>query len=316
MLQNDQITAHPGSTVSVHVVLRPHLKPLLLPLSTNMLQPPFSNLSSDLIDEIVDWVAMLTFSEGVGTLLQVDREFGPRCRSHIFRQLIMRAGRFGTVPTLRRLLETSPHIIPYVREMRIVFQNQVDLWPPKPDPDLNHLVRSLASSPNPPSSLKIMASYNSEYKIQHPHHFTKWLATSFFSSALLELELSGIVNFPLEALRACRSLNSLKVYSVNINTAKPTKECQNTASVVPELESLDFEKSHALLRKISEHCDPQFVSLKKLKILRAYPEDKGQMALLQPILDQVQDTLEELHLEQYRPVSTKGTSSFAVFLLH
>ncbi|KAH6891688.1 hypothetical protein BKA70DRAFT_1441104 [Coprinopsis sp. MPI-PUGE-AT-0042] len=277
-----------------------------------MLTPPLSLLSSDLIDEIVDWVAVLCYLEGIRTLLKVDREFGSRCRAHIFRELRVRVGRFATIPTLRRLLETNPHIVPLVRQMQVVFQNQVNLWPTTPDLDLGLLTHSLAKSPNPPSSLVIWVSYNTEVKIDNPEGLTQWLATSFFSSTLLKLDLSSITNFPIEAVRACIALRSLKVFSVKISTSRKPLTSGIEGCRTPELEAFDFEKSQHFVQRLTEdsHAGPQHASLKKLKVLKACLEDKVHMLLLQPILDQAQDALEELQLHAYKVTSRQAPSDF------
>ncbi|KAH6891689.1 hypothetical protein BKA70DRAFT_1325881 [Coprinopsis sp. MPI-PUGE-AT-0042] len=281
-----------------------------------MLTPPLSILPSDLIDEIVNWVAVLGSSEGICTLLQVDREFGPRCRVHIFRALRVRVGRFGRVPALRRLVEKNPHIVPYVQEVQLVFQNQdsnqMNLWPPTPNPDLAHLTHSLASSPNPPSSLEIRAYANMKLRVNSPGCLTQWLTTSFFSSTLLNLSLSNITNFPLRAIQVCRALRSLKVRSVNITISKKEMKPRMNGGSIPELEVLEFEKSQDCVEKLAERrrSGPRYASFKRLKVIKARIEDNVQIPLLETILNQAQRSLEELHLRMSKGTSRQAPSKF------
>lgn len=269
-----------------------------------MLGHPICTLSVELIDEIVDWVALL--GTGVLALLQSARAFGPRCRMHFYEQVVFRLGRSSRLPTFRKLLETNPDILPCIRGIVIAFMTPEDLWS-EPNADFEYITHLLGKSPQPPALLQIRGPTNLSVH-NEPHSFHQWLSASFFPSTLRELCLQNVHGLVPQALRQFRNLESLKLSSVGIIKSTPSSFPDGDSGRLPQLNVLDSTNSYKLLRKVAapSRMSDRIVSLKALKVLKLCPEDMKQIPLVQAILDQAYSNLQELHFTN----STRCTRTF------
>ncbi|KAH6907408.1 hypothetical protein BKA70DRAFT_1427802 [Coprinopsis sp. MPI-PUGE-AT-0042] len=269
-----------------------------------MLGHPISTLSSELIDEIIDWALALNI--GILALLRADRAFGPRCRAHLYKQVNFRVGRSWKLPNFRKLLETNPSISPYIQGIGILFSRPDDLWTVR-NSDFEHIMHFLAKSPQPPTRFEIMGPTILS-GTDEPHHFHRWLLGSFFPSSLRELDLYNVSGLLPEVLRQCSSLQSLAIRSVGTIKSTPNTFTIEHGGPIPQLDVLDSTNSYRLVRKITEHepdSPHRLASLRSLRVLTVCPEDKKEMSLVQGILDEACLTLRDLHLTNYKAVRSQ-----------
>ena len=273
-----------------------------LPPPPPMLNPPLSNLSSELLGLIVEELADDTDYESARWLKRlsiVDRVFTPLCQSHIFKELILSGSKSEMAKQLSRaydILKTkqaSP--VSLVRRIRLDLEEQKNVSWLAQDRNLLSLMQMLSKAPLPPSQLEIYGRDTPTTKI--PDSIIEALANSFFSTTLESLLLSN-ARIPAKTLRISPALRHLDLYNVRFATPNKRVDGDNgefERRPLPKLRELDYTASHDVVRHfLSNESPEQMAEINQLRSLGIAPGDEEDMKLAQPALDAAHETLEEI----------------------
>jgi hypothetical protein len=266
-----------------------------------MLGHPLSTLSTELIDEIVDWVALSGSKNDLHNLLAIDRAFGGRCRTSLFKTLPLIVEDPEGLEACWSMIKGNPSIARYVCELhllRIESYSPVkrDIWSGD-DPCFDNIIQALGATSQPPTSLKVSG------RVDIPASFERWAAASFFSTTLARLDLSSVENFPLSTIRYLRNLRFLNLYMAGVVNEEGPGMALLTARAPhpPQLEELTFRMSGRAAHLLVEasHPDFQYAGLATLRVLRFHVRRMPEMAFLQAILNKSSSALEELQIHQH-----------------
>ncbi|KIM36007.1 hypothetical protein M413DRAFT_78788 [Hebeloma cylindrosporum] len=265
-----------------------------------MLNPPLSLLSDDLLAYLVTTVANLPFEqENLGNLSLADRAFTQSCQKYIFRELGLSNTKKVSkmLKNLKEVLDDKPKFANHVRLVELANETA---WLFN-DPTFTSIFSLLANSPIPPHTLLFGEFLGNSLKIDDPILVVRWLTRSFFSQTLTVLHLSDCQNMPLPIFLICPRLR--EVILDNVGTTEksyvkyPDELCSGRESPSPAV--LQYRNSHSLVKELITP-PPRFktpvVLWSNLRILTVAPHDKEALPYLQPILDAVCNTLEELYL--------------------
>ncbi|KAJ3515596.1 hypothetical protein NLJ89_g1662 [Agrocybe chaxingu] len=268
--------------------------------AVRMLNPPFSRLSPQLRDNIVDHCANLTaWWIHIANLALADRAFTARCRTHTFKEFTIRDACQSDedfekiVKTKWRVLDNDPSLARLVQGINIsVCTNERT---------------ALLSSDTLMEVFKILGETPIERKVRFewaagrenladPEGLVKSLSS--LSSSLTILHLRGWSNIPLEVFRVCSNLKNLILEEV-IPADDPGSSQHDSAAELPKLERLEYREGHEIIKLFSSPESDRLVDLSNLRILKASPHEPEDMKCLQPILDMTSETLEELYLTNF-----------------
>jgi hypothetical protein len=266
-----------------------------------MLSHPLSTLSAELIDEIVDWVALLGTKVDLRSLLATDRAFGERCRVRLFTTLALIVEYPEALEACWRMIQEHPPIIRYIRELQLQgIGSQItmerDIWSGA-EPSFDNIIQAVSTSPQPPTSLQLSG------RIEIPASFDRWTANSFFSTTLTNLDLNHVANFPLTTIRHLRNLSFLNIYWVGVEEEPLTPLQTARKQPPPKLESLTYRMAHRAVRLLVEASQPdsQYAVFNNLRVLHAQTKTRPDMASLQFLIGQSSSSLEELEIRHYHP---------------
>jgi hypothetical protein len=284
--------------------------------ATSMLGYPFSTLSTELIDEIVDWVALFGTKGHLRNLLATDRAFGERCRVNLFKTLPLIVAQPGALEDSWNMIKWSPSITRYIRELQVQLQRIGSHSPVKGDiwsgaqPCFDNIIQALSDSPQPPTSLHLSGP------IGISASFARWTASSFFTTTLTSLALKNVANFPLSAIRHLRNLRFLTLSWMEARAQEPVTPLQTKrASPLPELESLTYRIAHGAVLPLVEasHPDFQYVAFGKLRTLRSQTQSMADMTCLRFLINQSSSTLGELEIHHHHPYRPRTPPAFLPF---
>ncbi|KAH6908273.1 hypothetical protein BKA70DRAFT_1483807, partial [Coprinopsis sp. MPI-PUGE-AT-0042] len=261
-----------------------------------MLGYPISTLSTELIDEIVNYVDLLGNKKDIQSLFAADRSFSNRCRAILFKTLAVTVAQPKSLQVCRTTLDHSPNLIPYIRELQLQRASGIkpqDVWSGS-QPDFDNIIQTLSTSPRPLSSFKLSG------RLGHPESFAHWITNSFFSSALVALQISSVENFPLAILGAFPNLPSLDFDLVNSVMYELDEESSLSGLIklTPELEDFRYRSSYNIVRLLLEAShstvESQYTFLQRLRILHCHDQEQETMAQAQVLINQSFTTLEDL----------------------
>ncbi|KAJ3516655.1 hypothetical protein NLJ89_g995 [Agrocybe chaxingu] len=272
-----------------------------------MSSKPFSLLSQEVIDRIVDCLAELPlWWENLSTLALVNRVFTPRCQVHLFKELKLE-DEFETNKKFKakiakkwKILDSNHSLAENVRVLDISIgeEHNTKIFS---DATFLKILNLLKGSPFPPDTLRLEQPGNSLQPekmlpalVKASLHQT--LTTIFLKTTIYDEDCS---NIPLSIFPVCSKLKNITLQDVQI--PKEPEELAIPAGVdpsPPKIQRLDYRSSDRLVKYFLEpppSLEP-LVDLSNLRILKACPHEKEDMACVQPILDIASETLEELYL--------------------
>ena len=282
-----------------------------------MLNPPLSLLPQDLIDYLAEHVASLPFaSEALHNLSLADPAFTEVCRKYIFRTLTLgyvwgtRSSVSTRLEKVKNIFDDKPLFANRVRKIQLLIAHQQNAWFFQ-NPRNNHphgedaitftsILQLLAKSPMPPSELHIEVMV---YPMENPILIVEQLSQSFFSQTLTILHLSKCNNAPLPLFLLCPRLKEVcldRVAAVEGYDKYPDEQCSGRVS--PALEIFNYSDSQTVVKHMitpPSRFHTPVVLWSKLRVLTLCPQEREEMALLQPILDAACATLEELYLTNH-----------------
>ena len=263
-----------------------------------------------------DHIARLSASysdKALNNLSLADRAFTESCQKHVFRTLTLgretttRGKIYKRLTKVKRILDDRPLFATLVRKIQLFIEHGRNAWifqnPSSEelcfedgarDVSLISILHLLANSPIPPHELHIIGPY----PFEDPILVVRQLAESFFAHTLTILHLVACENVPLPLFLLCPRLKEVLLDTVgHADDKHPAEHCSGRE--VPALELLDYCDSHTVVKQMFSP-PPGFptpvILWSKLRVLILCPHKRGDMALLQPILDAACTTLEELHL--------------------
>ncbi|KAF8799735.1 hypothetical protein BYT27DRAFT_7342813 [Phlegmacium glaucopus] len=274
-----------------------------------MLNPPLSLLSDDLFGYIVDHLAKLPFSNRyLYNLSLADRAFTRFCQAYIFKDLHLGYGSgirnviSCKLETMNKILNDEPSFANRVRMVKLTISDKLNVWLFN-DLTFISIVQLLANSFTPPHKLHL-SGIEQSFIIQDPILVVEWLTQSFFSQTLTVLHLTQCKDVPLTLFLICPKLREILLDEVTVikNYDKyPDKQCSGRE--LPALEYLDYRNSEGLVNQMitpPPGFNTAVVIWSKLRVLKLCPQEKEELACLQPILDIACNTLEELYLTNQR----------------
>ena len=276
---------------------------MLLFLFANMLNPPLSRLSDDLLVSIVEQLAKLPFAdEHLNNLSLADRAFTQSCQKYIFRKLIIGNGRkiSKQLTKVKKFLDDKPSFANRVRMVQLGISRKENASLFK-DPNFTSILQLFAKSPMPPHELHLGGLQVASLFIEDPVLVMRQLTESFFSQTLTILHVTECANVPLPLFLICPRLREVSLDLVGATDKSYDKYPDNQCSgrEAPLLEVLDYRSSHSLVEQMIAP-PPRFntpvVLWSNLRVLTLAPHDEEDMACLQRILDAACNTLEELYL--------------------
>ena len=287
-----------------------------------MLNPPLSLLSDYLINYIVDHVARLPFPcPNLCNLSITDRAFTSFCQTYIFKDLYLgyKSGSKNSIikklAKIGNILNDNPSFANRVRTVHLTVKHEENKWL-FTDPTFITIIQLLAKSLMPPYKLHLKGQSRS-FIIEDPIFVVERLMQSFFSQTLTVLVLDDCKNVPLTLFLVCPKLR--EVYLDDVEVLKRYDEYPDTqcsGRELPALERLNYRKSESLVKQMITP-PPKFstavVVWSKLRVLKLCPQEKGDMACLQPILDAACNTLEELYLTYPRVIWGKMWSFLSIW---
>ena len=281
-----------------------------------MLNPPLSLLSDDLLNYIVDHVAefrdLFSFSfpfsnsnSNLHNLSITDRAFTRACQAYIFKDLRLGFGCRTKDSLSKRLvkigniLNDEPSFANRVRTVHLGYTCTQNKWLFN-DPNFITVFQLLAKSLMPPHKLCLIGDWES-FIIEDPIFFVGCLMQSFFSQTLTVLELTYCENVPLTLFLVCPNLKEVYLDGVEVfesgDDEYPDEQCYGRE--LPALELLNCRDSKGLVKQMITP-PPKFSTAvavwSKLRVLKLGPQEKEEVACVQPILDAACNTLEELCL--------------------
>ena len=270
---------------------------------TNMLNPPLSLLSDDLLASIVEHLAKLSFKDkNLKNLSLADRAFTQSCQKYIFRALILGNDYRNISKQLqkrKRFLDDKPSFANRVRMVKFDISREESASVFK-DPNFISILQLFAKSPMPPHELQL-GGISTYLKSLDSMLFVRQLAESFFSQTLTILHVSDCVNLPLPLFLVCSKLREVFFYRVGATDKSydkyPDNQCSGREASL--LEVFNYRNSHSLVEQMIAP-PPRFntpvVLWSNLRVLTLTPHNKEEVACLQPILDGACNSLEELYL--------------------
>ncbi|KAF8799764.1 hypothetical protein BYT27DRAFT_7200998 [Phlegmacium glaucopus] len=276
-----------------------------------MLNPPLSLLSEDLFAYIVDHVAKLPLpNDYLYNLSLADRAFTRFCQAYIFKDLYLGYGS-GTkksiskkLEKIREILNDEPSFANQVRRLHLTTSHKRNGWLFN-DLTFINIVQLLAKSLMPPHKLHL-SGFLHPFIFEDPTLVVGRLMQSFFSETLTVLHLYRCKNVPLTLFLICPRLRATVLDDVEVTENYDEyldKQCSGRE--LPALEYLDYSSSESLVKQMITP-PPSFhtpvVVWSKLRVLKLCPDEKEEMACLQPILDVACNTLEELYLTNPRAI--------------
>ena len=277
-----------------------------------MLSLPLSLLPKELFAQIVQCVADLpSETKSLRSLSLADWAFTELCQAHFFKYLVLADTSAKCIPKtlakIANILNDKPSAAYRVRKIKIFItrKNNARLFS---DPTFINIFQALAKSPIPPRKFFLSGSFVFEDPILIVGQLTK----TFLSQTLTVLRLVQCRNVPVTLFLICPLLRDVILENVEATKYSydefPGEQCSGRE--LPALECLQYCNSQSLIEQIITP-PPRFhagvVIWSKLRVLKLYPLKKKEMTGLQPILDSVCNTLEELHLESYIKDSTCST---------
>ncbi|KAF8810568.1 hypothetical protein BYT27DRAFT_7253550 [Phlegmacium glaucopus] len=276
-----------------------------------MLNPPLSLLSDDLFGCIVDHVAGLPYwIENLHNLSLADRAFTRFCQTYIFKNLHLGygPGTKNSIPNklekMREILNDEPWFANRVRVVDLSISRKRNGWIFN-DLTLINIVQLLAKSLMPPHKLDLSGARR-PFIFEDPALVVGRLMQSFFSQTLTVLHLTYCKNVPLTLFLICPRLRKILLEEVEATEnydEYPDKQCSGRE--LPAVEYLDYILSGSLVKQMIT-SPPRFhtavVDWSKLRVLKLCPQEKEELACLQPILDVACNTLEELYLTNIRRI--------------
>jgi hypothetical protein len=259
-----------------------------------MLGLPFSTLSTELVDEIVDWVALSGNKDDLRNLLATDRAFGDRCRASLFKTLVLIVEDSEALEACWSMIKSNPSPVRYVCHLQLQgIPEERDIWSGA-EPSFDNIIQALSASPQPPASLQLSG------RIEIPASFDRWTATSIFSITLTSLDLCYVENFPLSTIRYLRNLRFLSLFSVQPEeSATPLRT--GSEQPPPALESLTYRMAHEVVCLLVEASHPysQCAVFDKLRVLRAQTKTRAEMASLRFLIEKSSSSVEELEIRHH-----------------
>ena len=272
-------------------------------LFVNMLNPPLSLLSDDLLACIVEEVAKYPFADEILNKLSLaDRAFTQSCQKYIFRTLILGNRRKAMISkqlaNVKNFLDDKPS---FGNRVRMVQLQQFGISFFK-DPNFISILQLLAKSPMSPHEFQL-GCFGSPMRstIEDPMLVMRQLSESFFSRTLTILHVNSCANVPLPLFLICPRLREVFL-DMDGATDKsydeyPDNQCSGREA--PLLEVFQYRNSHSVVEQMITP-PPRFktpvVLWSNLRVLTLAPHDKEGVACLQSILDAACNTLEELYL--------------------
>ena len=246
--------------------------------SLNMLNPPLSLLSDDLLLSIVEQLARLPFADtNLKNLSLADRAFTESCQKYIFRELKLRgSGIFNQLTRVKKFFYDKPSFANRVRILELDISDNENAWLFK-NPDFTSILQLFAKSPMPPHQLHLGGPL--DFIIEDPILVTRQLAESFFSQTLTILHVRECMNFPLSLFLICPRLREMFLNRVEAIDMSYDKYPDNHYfdREAPLLEVLEYSKSHSLVKQIISP-PPRFktpmVLWTNLRVLTLAPHDK------------------------------------------
>ena len=272
------------------------------PRVNDMLMPPLSVLSDDLLGYIVEHVAELSNDDKQLQYLSLaDRAFTYHCQKYLFRTLRLQGSNNMIIDKLKKIgkiLTDNRQLADKVRVVRLSL-NPRNMW--LLNSELINIFQLFVKSPRPPHELGLDGIQSFAVKIEDPILLVKRLTRSFFSQTLTSLSLSECRNVPVSIFLICPQLRIVKLDHVAATKQSydhyPKELCFGRES--PALENFNYRDSHSLIKEMITP-PPRFrapvVLWSSLRVLTLSPHEKKEMVYLQPILNTACNTLEELFL--------------------
>ncbi|KAJ3506133.1 hypothetical protein NLJ89_g7037 [Agrocybe chaxingu] len=263
-----------------------------------MLNPPLSLLSVQLLDSIVDYTAKLSaWWKQVASLALADRAFTARCRTHLFKELIILDSRQtdeewdATIERKWRVLDDKPplsrHIL-YI-EIGICIPDRAQVLV---DDRFRKISKILNDFPNSGRHLRF-GMVAGQRDLPDPRGFIE--SISLLAPTLTKIQLVGWANLPVEVFLGCPNLKVITLQDVV--PAKDAVVTPGNYSSPPKIERLEYNVSHmfieALLRPPNLTTGPTF-DWTSLRVLKVSPHEHNDMVHVQPILNATSETLEKL----------------------
>ncbi|KIM35654.1 hypothetical protein M413DRAFT_32313 [Hebeloma cylindrosporum] len=268
------------------------------------------SLSQELIDEIIDvgvamednicddiWRSKWNF---LSSCALVCRSFLPRSQQHLFSQIHLgdnldRNKRVRGLRRLSRILQESPHIAGYVRELHLKLPCDDNTWVTEEFLFLSIMERIKESK----GSLQKLTLLNHAYPkpLHDPAAFVTHFSNRFISPFITFLDIHSL-QVPTAIFWACVNLTHLKLHLADFElTPSPS------LGIVlrPQIKILQYGLSHPAISKLlGIHTVPiSLSSLRVLKLGKARPPD---LACLQTIIDTSGGSLEVLDLFEEGPI--------------
>ena len=269
---------------------------------SNMLNPPLSLLSDDLLVSIVEQVAKLPFPDrNLNNLSLADRAFTQSCQKYIFRKLKLGNGRNISkgLKKVKKFLDDKPSFANRVRviDLDLSWEENASIFE---DPNFIDIFQLFAKSPMPPHELHFRGIFSCII-IEDPLLVMRQFAKSFFPQTLTILRLEEIFVVPLHLFLICPRLREVSLDRVGATDKSYDPDPDNYCSgrEAPLLEIFEYRNSHSLVEQMitpPSRFNTPVVLWSNLRVLTLAPDDREGMALLQPILDAACNTLEELYL--------------------
>ena len=191
----------------------------------NMLNPPLSLLSADLLNYIVDHVANLPSSNlhlDLYNLSITDRAFTRFCQAYIFKDLYLdytcetdnSHSISKKLAKIRNILNDEPSFANRVRTVHLTVTEAQNRWLFN-DHNFITVFQLLAKSVMPPHRLRLIGDWES-FIIEDPILVVGWLMQSFFSQTLTVLDLTYCENVPLTLFLVCPNLKEVCLDGVGV----------------------------------------------------------------------------------------------------
>ena len=267
-----------------------------------MLNPPLSLLSDDLLAFIIEGIANLPFAdENLQNLSLTDRAFTQSCQKYIFRELRLwdSSNISKRLKKLKKILDDKPSFANQVRLVDLTISRNEGAWLFENGTFIS-ILELLANSPVPPHELYLSGYSAIPLIFEDPMLFARQLTQSFFSETLTILRLKS-ASVPLPLFLTCPKLRYLDLDRIKATEKSYDKYPDNQCSgrEAPQLEVLDYRNSHSIVEQLitpPSRFNTPVILWSKLRVLKLTPDERDDVACLQPILDAACFTLEELHL--------------------
>ena len=276
--------------------------------------PPFSRLSQEIIDKIIDHIAngedslrFLGFVDrrDIQHCALVSRSFRPRSEFYIFETLYFQEekdARQRKLHTLAELIQENPKIADYIRELSLECVNFEYSWIGE-DPIFLDIMRAVSRPEQPLRKLTFKADEllrglhwfeNTEFQPLLDNFFRPFIFPFITTLVLWRLE-----NVPLEVVESCVNLVDLDLDHVEL-IGKSSKTALD--STRPALKRLSHHRSRPPLW---DTCPMDgwdvALDLSQLQYLAVYKNELLDLEFEQRIVDRAGASLQELHLPTWGP---------------